>query len=73
MISLQLLDFCDSALVLDTCIAYHICNLLEILAKSRRLMRGILHNDLFMLDTTPRIMNVSVSKRKRDKVKSTYL
>ncbi|CAL9106513.1 unnamed protein product [Musa textilis] len=26
--------------------------------------RGILHNDLIILDTTSRIMNVSVSKRK---------
>ena len=28
------------------------------------IMRGILHNGLFILDTTPHIMNASVSKRK---------
>ena len=36
-------------------------------------MRGILHNSLFMLNTTPHIMNVSMSKRKSDKVNSAYL
>lgn len=37
MISLQLSDFYDSACVLNTDISCHICNLLEILTKLKRL------------------------------------
>ena len=36
-------------------------------------MKGKLYNGLFMLDTAPYIMNVSVSKRKQDEVNSAYL
>ena len=35
-----------------------------ILLDDEIIMRGILHNSLFMLDTTPNIINVGVSKRK---------
>ncbi|KAJ8459595.1 hypothetical protein OPV22_032521 [Ensete ventricosum] len=40
MISLHLLDFYDNTWVLDTKSVYHICNSLEVLARSRRLARG---------------------------------
>ena len=35
--------------------------------------RGTLSNDLFILDDAPYIINVNVSKRKRDKVNNAYL
>ena len=45
----------------------------SILLDDEIITKGTLHNGLFILDITPHIMNVSVSKRKRYGVNSTYL
>ena len=45
----------------------------SILLDDEIIMRGTLHNSLFMLDTTLHIINVSVSKRKRDEMNSAHL
>ena len=45
----------------------------SILLDDKIITKGILHNNLFMLDTTPHIMNISVSKRRRDEVNGAYL
>ena len=45
----------------------------SILLDDKIITKGTLHNGLFMLDTTPHIMNINVSKRKRDELNSAYL
>ena len=45
----------------------------SILLDDEIITKETLHNGLFMLDTTPHIMNVNVSKRKRDEMNSAYL
>lgn len=47
-------------------------NSYSILLDDKIITRETLHNGLFMLDTVPHIMNVSMSKRKRDEVNSAY-
>ena len=45
----------------------------SILLDDKIITKGTLHNGLFMLDTTPHMMNVNVLKRKRDEVNNAYL